>query len=379
MGVYSCLFVIGLNQKTLTFHEVPHKSKVGDFKQRISERCGIPKDELRLVYGGKQLEDNRSLQLDYDIKDNANFHVLLRLKGGQKDNIEFTFSECIVCSSGDCDQRVNMPCCASRHAICGECLVQLVRSTIEPSDSVPNYIIRCPLPSCRGEWNWSSVREVISQIGGLTDKEFKDLELKHADRLLHMGLGVKECRGCKSLCERKDPKNPRVNCQMCRKLNNGKPVPDFCWFCGHTWIGISENSPDVARTSQSTASTTQATRGWWFSSASAPVERSREETATTAKRSPCGNEDCTGKDFRLDIIKNCKTKDILDAKNVPSIRLCPNCGFIIEHREQCVHMSCPTCCTNFCMSCLKKNHSCSYRGKCRVAPRQEEIPILRPA
>ena len=43
---------------------------------------GMPPDQQRLLYGGKQLEDDRTLA-DYGILHNTTIHICLRLRGGQ--------------------------------------------------------------------------------------------------------------------------------------------------------------------------------------------------------------------------------------------------------------------------------------------------------
>ncbi|ROV99995.1 hypothetical protein VMCG_06190 [Cytospora schulzeri] len=73
--------------RTLTGKEIEldidREFKVSAIKEKVEEKEGIPPVQQRLIFGGKQMADDKTAE-DYNLEAGATLHLVLALRGGQR-------------------------------------------------------------------------------------------------------------------------------------------------------------------------------------------------------------------------------------------------------------------------------------------------------
>lgn len=74
------------DRKTITINDVDLGGRVWLIKEAVQQKEGVPPSSQRLIFSGKQLQDD-ILVSSYGIVAGSSLHLVLRLKGGLRSQL----------------------------------------------------------------------------------------------------------------------------------------------------------------------------------------------------------------------------------------------------------------------------------------------------
>lgn len=179
--------------------------------------------------------------------------------------------------------------------------------------------VRCVMKNCGAEW---SMQEIIKKAD-LTKDERIFFEYKISLNMMNQkDADTSECPFCGTYCQRQRQNELHTRCTTCTR-RNGKVV-EFCWNCKRPWATNHKCN----------------------------TKYELEQIQRFLNEAPLTVMAITGK------------------RNVPSMRLCPGCRYLIVHEKECQQMECKKCKLVFCFSCLEVDVDKHWGNNCEVAPVQ---------
>ncbi|XP_013384238.1 uncharacterized protein LOC106154439 [Lingula anatina] len=216
------LFIKGLDGRTSTISisKSSYKSlgdmPVDELLIKASAATQIPKDQQRLIYGGKQLQEGRGHTLStYGIQNRSTLHLVMRLRGG---GIE-----------GD------------GRTPCGHVLGPAHVNTFRQQVSSGQTLLSCPCThpttqqQCKQHLPYDTC---VKRLPFLSNEDRQFLEIGISKNAL--GGRAKECPLCKSVCVRRSSQDRCLQCPVCTVKT--RRSYEFCWDCLHAWKGASSEN-----------------------------------------------------------------------------------------------------------------------------------------
>lgn len=180
-------------------------------KRLIEKKTSISPDAQRLIYGGKELQDDKTM-LTYNIRNASTVHVVLRLQGGllpRRQLPEGLPHMNVVCLRCLQKPSLEMPCV---HTYCSTCVYSHVEEQLTDNDKRKSVIL-CPV--CEREWSL----KLIQTHTGASDKEMDRFAELMTENVLERDIQkqvISQCPHCHSYCQRQD-KSIHVRCIACVK------------------------------------------------------------------------------------------------------------------------------------------------------------------